>query len=177
MPARIMMGTDQTRTRSYLLSKTELFTRAQAAGWVGPDAPGTRRLFGWRLPSIQRPAVWTPAQQTRFIESAWLGFHLGVIVVTGPDEDNHPNADLLIDGQQRLGAFQAYWNGAVPAFGAYWADVRRAQQQRFLDDPLLFTTLDPHLPEALLTELYVRLNFGGTPHQPEDHPDAQHRAT
>ena len=130
----------------------------------------TEWLMGHRMPPFQRPPVWTRAQAVRFIESAWMGLHLGTYVVNRNESWNkrlnlpHP-ADLwIIDGQQRLRAIDAYLSDAWPVFGYTWSSLPRHEQLRFGN--LTFAQSIVHEgDEAILLELYRRLNFGGTPHE------------
>src|SRR3546814_5854747 len=65
------------------------------------------RLCGLFIPPFQRPLVWEMDRKIAFIESAYLGIHLGTIVFN--DALNLPMVDgrfdptdrWLIDGQQR----------------------------------------------------------------------------
>jgi len=131
----------------------------------------TRPDTGLRLPPFQRPALWTPAQQISFIESAWSGYSLGEVVIT---ETADPVFDrLIIDGQQRLGAVAAYLAGAFPVFGFRWSDLDPAEQRIFGQDTVISVfRLSEGLTWPLLEDIYTRMNYGGTPHRPEDHPDA-----
>ncbi|WP_425354940.1 DUF262 domain-containing protein [Oceaniglobus trochenteri] len=82
-----------------------------------------RQVMGFRLPSWQRPLVWTEAQMVRLIESLWLGIPIGTYSYVLNDD---PATDgLLIDGQPawprpvrpapgiRGGPFRSAW----PRFG------------------------------------------------------------
>jgi hypothetical protein len=126
-------------------------------------------LMGHRMPPFQRPAVWTAEQKVRFMESAWMGLHLGTYVVNRNDSWDEKlgrphRADLwLIDGQQRLRALEEYLDGAFPVFGYRWSQLPRHEQRR-LDNTTFSQSTVHEGDEALLRELYDRLNFGGTPH-------------
>ena len=126
-------------------------------------------FFGLQLPSFQRPLVWTEAQSVRFIESAYMGFELGTYVVNSVlsvtmNMDVAAKYDgLLIDGQQRINAIRGYVNNEFKVFGYLWSELDPGDQMRFRR--VVFsrgeiTTTD----DAVLRELYNRLNFGGTAH-------------
>lgn len=128
-------------------------------------------LCGHRMPPFQRPAVWMLDQKVRFIESAWLGLHLGTYVVNRNDSwpgGKHPHyTDLwLIDGQQRLRAIDEYLDDGFSVFGHLWGDLGRVSQRRFEAVPFAQSIIH-EADEAKLRELYDRLNFGGTPHTEE----------
>lgn len=138
--------------------------------------PNATWLLGYIVPNFQRPLVWTVEQKIRFIESAWLGFHLGTYVVNDVDfigrksESKtdfiaHPLDRFLVDGQQRLNALHCYWNNEFSVFGSYWSEIlenppmaRRFRHTHF--SQMKITVKD----EATICELYNRLNFGGTAH-------------
>lgn len=134
------------------------------------DDPTDVTLFGFRLPWFQRPPVWTPTQQSAFIESLYLGFPFGMIVSTHGDEHPPEHQHLLLDGQQRLTAVRAFLRGEIPAFGTFIHEYRPAAVDRLLDIPTSGTHLIEPLTDEQLLDLYLRLSFGGTPHRPEDHP-------
>jgi len=172
MPARMMYGGEGAPTLEHLLISARNHRQDAEAG--RPFVPGTW-LLGYRLPDFQRPAVWSEAQQVRFIESAWLGLDLGRVVVTaatGPGWGG-PRDRLLIDGQQRFTALSAYFSGTLTVFGETFLTLHPRDRRRFLDITLATTTIDADsVNEDRLKDLYTRLNYGGTPHAPEHHPDA-----
>lgn len=128
-------------------------------------------LFGFRLPPFQRPEVWTQEQKVRFIESAWLGFSLGEIVITQTHEKEFDA--LVIDGQQRLTAIRDYMADQFSVFGAKWSEVDKIDQRRLtLSTTIGIVWLSRNLTWESLRELYIRMNYGGTAHSPEHHPDA-----
>jgi hypothetical protein len=124
-------------------------------------------LCGHRLPPFQRPAVWTQAQKIRFIESAWLGVHLGTYVVNRNDawvnDQPHPMDLWLIDGQQRLRAIQEYLTDVFPVFDLRYGELNYLEKRRFDAFPFACSIVHES-SEAVLRLLYDRLNFGGTQH-------------
>jgi hypothetical protein len=130
-------------------------------------APG-RQVCGFTLAPCQRELKWDEAQSIRFIESAWLGLHLGEWIVNaqewdGPDGQAHPLSGVLIDGQQRLHALELYWEDAFPVFGHKWSALDQVEQRRFLRRG--FSSAEVSIwDDQVMRELSDRLNFGGTPH-------------
>ncbi len=124
-------------------------------------------LCGHRIPPFQRPAVWSQDQKVRFIESAWLGIHLGIYVVNRNDgwknDRPHPMDLWLIDGQQRLRALDDYLGDVFPVFGYKWSELNKLERRRFESIPFAQATVH-EANETKLRMLYDRLNFGGTPH-------------
>lgn len=136
-------------------------------------------LLGFYVPPFQRPAVWTQAQQIRFLESVWLGLTVGTYVYNYCEEYDrttqkfHHTYKWLIDGQQRLRAIKAYLNDEFAVFGHKWSDLDRREKRDFENSSfpsVRFNTSD----EGLLREVYDRLNFGGTAHTEEQRATVQH---
>ena len=130
-------------------------------------------FFGFQLPSFQRGMVWVPEQNERFIESAYMGFDLGSYVVndvlsTITKQDVIEQCDMmLIDGQQRINAIRGYVNNEFKVFGYFWKELESVDQRRFRR--VLFTRGEiTCTDEVVLRDLYNRLNYGGTPHTPEE---------
>ncbi len=138
--------------------------------WRTLGHPATRYAVGFPLPSWQRPLVWTRRQSARFIESAWLGLHLGTLVVNGVRHEGgrvNPLSGLLVDGQQRLAAIAAYLDDRLEVFGYRWSELGRHEQARF--ERTVFMRSEVSMwQESELRDLYDRLNFGGTPHDPRE---------
>lgn len=164
MPKPLLSATTNNWTLGHL------YLELDTEDWVKEHhEPGTW-LLGHILPPFQRPVVWTEPQMIRFIESAWLGLHLGVYVYNDASDfaklgSRRPKTDLwLIDGQQRLTALERYFRCQFPVFGHLWTDLGREEQRRLLRSVTFAGAAVKSNDEAMLRELYDRLNFGGTPH-------------
>lgn len=154
----------RAQARSFTVSM--LISDLIAPRRLAPLTEGERAL-GWLiLPPFQRPPVWSRAQQARFIESMWQGLPLGVYVYNRPDRSDSPLDCWLLDGQQRVTALLAYAAGEFEVLGYRFPDLGRADQRAFenLVFPALETCLDD---EAECLEVYDRLAYGGTPHEPK----------
>jgi hypothetical protein len=129
-----------------------------------PLREGERRLGWFTLPPFQRPAVWTQAQQIKLIESLWLGLPVGAYCYNQPSI-NHPTQYWLIDGQQRITALLAYVADEFPVFDYRWSELGPIEQRGFLHKgfPAVQLNLED---EAVLEDLYNRLAYGGTAHEP-----------
>lgn len=170
MPRELLIGSVATMPLATHRGHGEMYAETQAK----PNPyylPGGEIVLGYRIPEWQRPAVWNQAQQIRFIESAWLGFSLGQIVVTQLSEARHPLDNLLIDGQQRMRALAAYWADEFAVFGARWSEVEQLDRRRFdFSGPTMGVMfLKRNVSEDQLRELYIRMNFGGTAHTESDY--------
>lgn len=132
------------------------------------------RLCGFFLPPFQRPLVWDEARMIAFVESAYLGIHLGTIVYNDgldlPMKGSrfHFTDRWLIDGQQRCNALWNYVNDAFPIFVGtphehHWSDLNQTEQRTFKGIRIGYTELKID-DEQHLRLVYDRLNFGGVPH-------------
>jgi len=165
MPEQIYSATPRASSMETLFFKANAFASNPEEIWFESG----REVMGFPLPDFQRPVVWTDEQCIRFIESAWLGFHLGVFVVNREDWDDHgPKrfSGCLVDGQQRLTAVARYLQDAFPVFGARWSALSKREQRRFRRTTFASAEVDIW-DEGELRDLYDRLNFGGTPHTDE----------
>ncbi|MDB5707878.1 MAG: CcrColossus [Sphingomonas bacterium] len=131
-----------------------------------PLGPGERRLGWFVLPPFQRPPVWTLAQQVRFLESCWMGLPIGVFIYNRTANDG-PYDSWLLDGQQRVTAVLAYMADAFPVFGYRFSELTQADLRKWsmaVAFPCMMTNLES---EDQLREVYDRLAYGGTPHEPK----------
>ena len=82
----------------------------------------------WRLPTYQRPLVWTPEQALALVESVYEGYPIGSLLVWERKYGDY----LLLDGQQRVAALTGIrcgTNEPGPAVG--WSFL----QQKWCLDP------------------------------------------
>lgn len=141
--------------------------------------PGERLLLSLALPPWQRPEVWTQSQKIAYVEGLFLGFGAGTYVVNGSDwgQDGErlPKAGWILDGQQRISALRDFvQNGLVIFDDVVFGDLTEPQRQRFMRKPFVRFELDYTEDDAVLREIYDRLNFGGTAH--EEHERASEYA-
>ncbi|MFC5079533.1 hypothetical protein VTH8203_01520 [Vibrio thalassae] len=137
-------------------------------GYTAEDYPWARKMLGkFPIPTWQRDSVWTLKQKVSFIESCYLGYDIGSIVVNGYlDLDDNTLAeysDCLIDGQQRVEALLDYTSDKFKVFGFYYSELERSEQSRFLYRELGKRTTDC-FDERKLKVVYNHLNFSGTNH-------------
>ena len=142
-------------------------------GYEGHHA-GYEKVGAYFVPPFQRPAVWSPEQQRRLVESLHLNISIGSIVVTGSNDADPVTGraaitcELLIDGQQRLRALTAYMHSGLRIFLGTpyehcWDELDVTQQRLFRSKPVGYIEIEEGDMETL-RELYNRLNFGGTAH-------------
>jgi hypothetical protein len=161
-------------------------TNRPALHLVKPFGDGAERLdFS---PAYQRGSVWTHAQRVSLIKSLMQGLPIGAVFL------NLRGGDVMqplrvVDGKQRLGTlvmwasgelvvprswFQERWvkpdaPGGAGVTASGLSDVgRRCTENRWT-----LAVYETKLPdEAAERELYERINYGGTPHEPLGGPDA-----
>jgi len=162
MPRHVDLGQPLATTMASPLSNY--------ANWIadGRKNPhGLRVVMGYYLPTWQRGAVWTEAQQIAFMESAWRGIPLGTYTYN-LIHDLGPLDLLLIDGQQRMTAIERYITDQFPVLGWRWSEVTEVDRRVF-DMSTLFPCFRYHsTDEAYLRSYYDLMNFGGTAHEPHE---------
>ena len=127
---------------------------------------GERALGPFVLPPFQRPPVWTEAQKVRFIESIWMGLPIGSYVVNAGKYGSRFD-DWLLDGQQRVTAILDYMADALSVYGRVFSALPEVVHRGF-EFGRVFTRLETKIEnEAELREVYDRLAYGGTPHEPK----------
>jgi hypothetical protein len=120
-------------------------------------------------PDFQRGHVWTPQQQTRYVEFIMRGGQSGKDILT-----NHPNWQtgdpfqgpyVLVDGKQRLAAVLGFLRNQVPAFEHYFRDYDGSSMRHKLGFKWHVNDLKTR---AEVLQWYLDTNFGGTPHTEEE---------
>lgn len=133
-----------------------------------PLTEGERPLGWFVLPPFQRPPVWTPDQKARFIESCWLGLPIGVFIFNRPQGYASRYENWLLDGQQRVTAVLEYMADGFEVFGRTFSELTDVDH-RFWDMGTSFSCLETSIDdEAKLRDVYDRLAYGGTAHEPKE---------
>ncbi|ENZ77932.1 hypothetical protein OR214_02208 [Ralstonia pickettii OR214] len=162
LPPRLLKGARREYSIDRLVSMTPM----------DETMPGERRLLGLVLPPWQRREVWSVDQKCRFVEGLFLGLGSGYYVTNGLEWNRDgtvaPMAGWLLDGQQRISALRDFIGGALTVFDdVTFASLSKVEAVRFMREPFPCFELEYTNDEDALKELYNRLNFGGTPHTPE----------
>lgn len=132
-----------------------------------PLKEGERQLGWFVLPPFQRPPAWTREQQVRFLESVWMGLPIGVFVYNRTENMHSPYDAWLLDGQQRVTAVLSYLADEFTVFGYRFSELTDADYRKWsmnVSFPCMETNIND---EAELLEVYDRLAYGGTPHEPK----------
>lgn len=143
------------------------FMNVQAARRTAPLLEGERELGWFVLPPFQRPPVWTRAQQVRFIESCWMGLPIGVFIFNRTNDAGGRFENWLLDGQQRVTAVLAYMADEFQVYGHSFSELTEVDHRIWdmsTSFPCKITNIND---EAMLREVYDRLAYGGTPHEPK----------
>jgi hypothetical protein len=119
-------------------------------------------------PDYQRVHVWTPEQQTAYVEFILQGGESGRLLYW-----NHaswmrfkPGDKMeLVDGKQRLEAVRAFLRDEVAAFGRVRSEFKGSIRLTGPDFEMKVAKL-PTRAEVL--RWYLAINAGGTPHTPEE---------
>jgi hypothetical protein len=164
LPKPMLDGTQ----RSYSISALWEGTAAK------PSHEDERKILNLVLPRWQRPPSWTEQQQIQFVEGIFLGLGTGFYVINGREYDDAgadlPMSGWLLDGQQRITAIERFVKDEIRVFtGIRYSDLSIAEQRRRFNN-IIFPCieLEYQSDEAILKELYRRLNFSGTAHTSVD---------
>lgn len=131
------------------------------AGW--PLVYNGRSVMGYKLPSWQRPFVWTNDQSIKLLESSWLGLNIGTYTFNR-SYDNPEFDNLLIDGQQRLQSIQDYLTDKFKVFGYFWSELPRNEQRSF-EMRHFHSYITESTDDEYLRSYYDTMNFSGTAHE------------
>lgn len=133
--------------------------------WQDAGSPqlSARMVMGYRLPTWQRPFVWTEAQSIKLIESLWLGLNIGTYTFNR-SRHNSPYDNLLIDGQQRMKALEDYLSDRFPVFGFKWSEVTEVDRRGFAFSRHFQCYITKSEDDAYLRDYYNLMNFGGVAH-------------
>ena len=150
-----------TRNANYRVNSPWDFLEKNLAHWSEVDGGIAAVNLN---PDFQRVHVWTPAQQTAYVEYilrggisgreiyfncvGWMGSFKGPFV--------------LVDGKQRVEAVRAFLRNEVPIFGGHkYSEIEGTM--RMTDANFLFCVNDLKTEKEVL-QWYLDLNTGGTPH-------------
>jgi hypothetical protein len=126
-----------------------------------------RSVMGFKLPIWQRERKWDDEMSALFIKNVYLGVNIGFYLV------NHGFADetfnVLIDGQQRMLAIEAYLNDAFPVQGEdgkfyFWSQLDDENRAYFFRMPFSFY-VTKFETDAEMREAYNCHNYTGVRHE------------
>lgn len=153
-------------------TSTTISALVSSSGYGEESYPWAARMLGrFPLPNWQRQLVWTEEQKRSFIESVFLGYDLGSVMINSYEDIGdgltRPMSDILIDGQQRVSALLGFMNNEFDYAGYFWRDLNRREKRRFLEREMGKRTTSCY-DEDELRKVYNHLNFSGVRHQPSE---------
>jgi hypothetical protein len=120
-------------------------------------------------PDFQRMFVWSPAKQSKLIESCLMRLPLPVFYVAEAKDGRI----IVVDGLQRLTTLQRFLGNQFamdmgnittdtphPLHGKKFKDLPVTLQERIEDTQLIFYILDPKAPERARLDIFDRVNSG-----------------
>ncbi len=123
------------------------------------------------IPDYQREMVWSPKQQSRFIESILIRLPVPFIFAADVGTGDRAGALEIIDGSQRLRTLDNFLNDRLRlvglqrlthAAGMRFSDLARPRQLRFKRSTIRVIELTEKADEQARREMFDRLNSGGT---------------
>jgi hypothetical protein len=119
------------------------------------------------VPGYQREFVWLQAKQSKFVESVFMGLPIP-FVFFWQDEDGRME---IVDGSQRLRTIRNFMADefvlteleTIPAAnGLRFSDLPSSRQLKFAETPIRVIILDNSTDAMTRTEMFARINTGGT---------------
>ncbi|WP_298434710.1 DUF262 domain-containing protein [uncultured Jannaschia sp.] len=119
------------------------------------------------VPGYQREFVWTPAKQSKFIESVFMGLPIP-FVFFWQDEEGRME---IVDGSQRIRTIRDFMDDKVAlrgletlpaANGLRFSDFAPSRRLMFSEKSLRVIILDNSTDAVTRTEMFARINTGGT---------------
>ena len=128
---------------------------------------GKIRTDEYYVPGYQRELVWNLAAQSRFIESVLIGLPIPFLFLWQADDGRLE----IVDGSQRLRTLWRFMDGLLDLRdldlleklnGFRYKDLARSRQRKFESRVIRGIVLDNSVGEATRTEMFNRINTGGT---------------
>lgn len=123
------------------------------------------------IPDYQRDMVWTPKQQSRFIESILIKLPVPFIFAADVGQGDREGALEIIDGSQRIRTLDNFLSNRLElvglkkltqAIGMRFSDLSKPRQMRFKRTTVRVIELTEKADEDARREMFDRLNSGGT---------------
>lgn len=123
------------------------------------------------IPDYQRDMVWTPKQQSRFIESILIKLPVPFIFAADVGQGDREGALEIIDGSQRIRTLDNFVSDKLQlvglkkltdAVGMRFSDLSKPRQMRFKRTTVRVIELTEKADEDARREMFDRLNSGGT---------------
>ncbi len=124
------------------------------------------------IPDYQREMVWTPKQQSRFIESILIKLPVPFIFAADVGQGDREGTLEIIDGSQRIRTLDNFLSNKLKlvglkkltqAIGMRFSDLSKPRQMRLKRTTIRVIELTEKADEDARREMFDRLNSGGTP--------------
>lgn len=123
------------------------------------------------IPDYQRDLVWTPKQQSRFIESILIKLPVPFIFAADVGQGDREGTLEIIDGSQRIRTLDNFLSNKLElvglkkltdANGMRFSDLSKPRQMRFKRSTVRVIELTEQADEDARREMFDRLNSGGS---------------
>ena len=118
-------------------------------------------------PDFQRGHVWTPQQQTEFVEYILRGGKTSELLFNTKGNYASTSEDFVcVDGLQRLTALLLFLEDKLPVFGHTRSQIEGIEL--LLREIYLTFRINELLTRRAVIQWYLEINAGGTPHTREE---------
>lgn len=115
-------------------------------------------------PDFQRQFIWSPAEQSKLIESVLMRIPLPVFYIA----ENEDGTMVVVDGLQRLSTFMNFVSGGLrlrlphqsQLDGKLFTELENKFQNRIEDCNLTLYVIDSNAPERARLDIFERVNSG-----------------
>lgn len=145
-------------------SKTVKFTVTEYSFEFIVQKLNTDRYY---VPDYQRELIWTPQKKSKFIESVLMGLPIPFVFFW----QDHDGRMEIVDGSQRLRTIRDFMADkftlrdleSLPALNGFrFTDLSSSRQLKFGEIPIRVIILDNTTDAVTRTEMFARINTGGT---------------
>jgi hypothetical protein len=153
-----------TNSGHYQVNASWGYLEQMLAGYMEPGCGAILDLE----PDFQRGHVWTPEQQTAYVEFCLRGGSSGreILFNCVGWESDYRGPFVIVDGKQRLHAVRQFLANKVPVFGGHLYQ-EFTDSLRMCHSDFIFRINNLKTRKAVLT-WYLELNGGGTPHTKDE---------
>lgn len=162
LPSSAQIDAAEKQIREY--SRTVKFTVTEYSFEFMVEKLKAGRYY---VPNYQRKLVWPLAQQSKFIESVFMGLPIPFVFFWQDDAGKME----IVDGSQRLRTIRDFMEDnivlrkleALPTVnGLRYTDLPRSRRLMFSEKSLRVIILDNSTDAITRTEMFARINTGGT---------------